>query len=75
MCIRDSISPLEIANAMREIAQMSGGITLDELKKEASEIFGFKRLTAGFSDTMDLALSVGLKAGRLRWEGKLLFAA
>lgn len=71
----DHISPLEIANAMREIAQMSGGITLDELKKEASEIFGFKRLTAGFSDTMDLALSVGLKAGRLRWEGKLLFAA
>ena len=71
----EHISPLELANAMREIARLSGGIALDELKKETSEIFGFKRLTSGFSDTLDRALSVGLKAGRLRWEGQLLKAA
>lgn len=57
---------------MREIALLSGGITLEELKKETSEVFGFKRLTAGFSDTMDHALAVALKSGRLRWEGQLL---
>lgn len=70
----EHISPLELANAMREIALLSGGIALDELKKETSEIFGFKRLTAGFSDTMDRAVSVGLDTGRLRWEAHLLRA-
>ena len=66
------ISPLELANAMREIASLSGGITFAELKKETSEIFGFKRLTQGLGDTMDLALSVGLTANRLRWDGTFL---
>ncbi len=60
---------------MREIARLSGGISLDELKKETSELFGFKRLTAGFSDILDRAVSVGLKSNRLRWERNLLFAA
>jgi len=45
------------------------------LKKETSELFGFKRLTAGFSDILDRAVSVGLKSNRLRWERNLLFAA
>lgn len=35
---------------------------------------GSKRLTAGFSDTMDRAVSVGLKEGRLRRDGSLLLA-
>lgn len=66
------ISPVELANAMREIAAQSGGITFAELKKETSDVFGFKRLTQGISDTMDVALSVGLATNRLRWDGTFL---
>lgn len=68
----DHISPHELANAMREVARRSGGINVEELKTETREIFGFKRLTAGFSDTLDGALAIGLETGRLRWDQNLI---
>ncbi len=68
----DHISPHELANAMREVARQSGGINVEELKTDTREIFGFKRLTAGFSDTLDRALAIGLETGRLRWDNNLI---
>lgn len=67
--VLEHISPLELANAMRDIALPSEGITIDELKRQTIEIFGFKRLTPGLSDTLDRAVAVGLKTGRLRRVG------
>ncbi len=67
----EHISPLEIANAMREIALLSGGITSEDLKREASGLFGFKRLAAGLNSVMENAISVGLAEGRLHREGEL----
>ncbi len=70
----EHISPHELANAMRAVALASGGITLDELKKETSELFGFRRLTASVGEALDVALQVAIGTGRLRWENELLRA-
>lgn len=70
----EHICPLELANAMREVARLSAGITSDELKKATSEEFGFRRLTAGMTAILDDALDLALVTGRLRRRGQLLHA-
>lgn len=68
----EHISPHELANALHEVALASGGITPEELKKVTSELFGFRRLTAGVGEALDAALTLALQTGRLRWENELL---
>lgn len=61
----DHISLVEIANAMRVSAEVSGGMTDDEVKREALGMFGGKRLTAAINDRLDAGLAYGMESGRL----------
>lgn len=59
------ISLVEIANAMRVAAALSGGMDETELKREALAMFGGRRLTAAIDQRLRLGLSHGLESGRL----------
>jgi hypothetical protein len=55
----------EIANAMAIVAQLGGGMTEVELKREALAVFGGKRMTDGISDRLDLGIARGVESGRI----------
>lgn len=59
------ISLVEIANAMRVAAALSGGMEETELKREALAIFGGKRLTSTIDARLAAGLRHGLETGRL----------
>ena len=61
-----SISPVELANAMRHIAEESAGIEEDPLFREVLTRFGAKRLTEEAVDLLKSALAEGQRLGRLR---------
>lgn len=56
---------VEIANAMAIVADLSGGMTEDEIKRESLGLFGGKRVTVGIGDRLGEALDTGLQTGRL----------
>lgn len=55
----------EIVNAMAIVAEVSGGMSREELKRECLGIFGGKRLTDGISGRLEESLILGLASGRL----------
>jgi hypothetical protein len=55
----------EIANAMAIVAQLGGGMTEVELKREALAVFGGRRMTDGISGRLDLAIERGVASGRI----------
>lgn len=59
------ISLVEIANAMRVAAALSGGMDDTELKREALAMFGGKRLTSAIDARLAAGLLHGLETGRL----------
>jgi hypothetical protein len=61
----DQINPLEIANAMAAIAHRSAGIEIEELKREALDYFGLKRMTTASEIVLSNALELGIQTGRL----------
>jgi hypothetical protein len=61
----EHISLVEIANAMRVAADLSGGMTDDEVKREALSMYGGKRLTAAINERLEAGLAFGLESGRL----------
>ncbi|QYF72335.1 DUF3320 domain-containing protein [Cryobacterium sp. PAMC25264] len=61
----DHVSLIEIANAMRIVAEAAAGMEETELKREALYLFGSRRLTDGISARLDQALAVGIETGRL----------
>ncbi len=61
----EHISLVEIANAMRVGAELSGGMSDDEVKREALGMFGGKRLTAAINNRLDAGLAYGMESGRL----------
>jgi hypothetical protein len=61
----EQISPHEIANAMAVIAHQSAGIEISELKREALEMFGLKRMTVASEEVLNKAIEFGIKRGRL----------
>ncbi|MBP2377275.1 hypothetical protein JOF42_000770 [Microbacterium phyllosphaerae] len=66
----------EIANAMAVVADLSGGMTDEEIKRESLGLFGGKRVTSGIGDRLSEALDTGLSSGRLqRRSGGLITAA
>jgi hypothetical protein len=67
----DHVPLPEIANAMAVVADLSGGMTDEEVKREALALFGGRRMTAGIGARLSEALEVGLHTGRLdrRTEG------
>lgn len=56
---------VEIANAMRVAAQVNGGMSEDELLREALALFGGARRTAAIKSRLDDALRYALDTGRL----------
>lgn len=62
----EEISLVEIGNAMRVIAEQSGGADRAELKREALALFGGKRMTAAVVARLDMALERAFARGALR---------
>lgn len=72
----DEISLIEIGNAMLVIAEQTGGIEPEELKREALGLFGGKRMTAGIEGRLGEALQKAVGKGALTAKrGKLTCGA
>ncbi|OBB77103.1 DUF3320 domain-containing protein [Mycobacterium sp. 852014-52144_SCH5372336] len=61
----DEVSIIEIGNAMLVVAEQTGGIRADELKREALTLFGGRRMTQAVSARLGQALDRALGAGLL----------
>jgi hypothetical protein len=62
----EDVSLVEIGNAMIVVAEQSGGIAADELKREALNMFGGKRITPAIGARLDDALKRALANGVVR---------
>jgi hypothetical protein len=69
------ISLYEISNAMRYLAEISLGITEEELFKETASAFGIQRLTDTVKLRLMLALRTGFSRGTLREDGTHIVAS
>jgi hypothetical protein len=65
----DHVSLIEIGNAMIVIAEQTGGIEADELKREALNLMGSRRITQTVGMRLVHALDAALKRGVLRQNG------
>lgn len=65
----------EIANAMAVVAELSGGMNEDELKRQALALFGGKRMTEGIASLLAAGLNRGVKNGRVERDGRGLYRA
>lgn len=65
----------ELANAMAVVADLSGGMTEEEIKRESLSLFGGKRVTSGIGDRLSEALDTGLRTGRLERRAEGLIVA
>lgn len=59
----DEVSLNEIANAMRVVAEESGGMSSDELKRGSLGEFGGRRMTSAIEARLDRALAFAVKVG------------
>ncbi|MGN6221885.1 MAG: DUF3320 domain-containing protein [Microbacterium sp.] len=71
----DHVPLEEIANAMAVVAELGGGMNVDELKRESLALFGGKRLTEGVSSRLDAGLQRGLETGRIERGDRGMFQA
>jgi hypothetical protein len=71
----DHVPLEEIANAMAVVAELGGGMSEDELKRQALALFGAKRLTEGVASRLDAGLQRGLETGRIERDDRGLFRA
>ncbi len=55
----------EIANAMAVAAELGGGMADGELKRQALNMFGGKRMTSGVDAILTTALRRAVKTGRI----------
>ncbi len=69
------ISLTEISNAMKSICAVAHGIRPEQLNKEVSRLFGITKVSAATNQRLDMALSFGLKNGRLVQAGEYIQAA
>lgn len=65
----DHVSLIEIGNAMIVVAEQTGGIEADELKREALNLLGSRRITQTVGMRLGHALTAALKRGVLRENG------
>jgi len=63
--VLDEVSLIEIGNAMLVVAEQSGGIEAEELKREALGLFGGKRVTQAIGARLESALDQTLGRGLL----------
>lgn len=68
----DEVSLIEIGNAMLVVAEQSGGVEAEELKREALGLFGGKRMTAGIEARLGEALERAVRKGLLSPSSGLL---
>lgn len=66
--VLDEVSLIEIGNAMLVVAEQTGGIEAEELKREALGLFGGKRMTAAIGKRLGEALEKVLGNGALTQE-------
>ena len=71
----EHVSLVEIANAMAVVAELGGGMSEDELKRQALTLFGGKRMTEGVSARLDAGIQRGLDTGRIERDERGLFRA
>ena len=50
---------------MAALAKASGGMPIDELRREALTVFGGRRMTKGITERLDAAVALGVRHGRL----------
>lgn len=60
----------EIANAMAVVAELGGGMSEEEVKRQALALFGGKRLTEGISSRLDAGMKRGLETGRIERDSR-----
>lgn len=70
--VLDEVSLIEIGNAMLVVAEQTGGIEAEELKREALGLFGGKRMTAGIEAQLAEALERAVGSGLLILSGARL---
>jgi len=61
----DEVPRIEIANAMRVVAEETGGVTADELKRGALQILGGRRITDAVGMRLDAGLKVAIDRGHV----------
>jgi hypothetical protein len=62
----EEVSLVEIGNAMIVVAEQAGGCMPDELKRDALNLFGGKRITPAIGGRLDAALKRALDRGVLQ---------
>ncbi|ORV09814.1 DUF3320 domain-containing protein [Mycobacterium celatum] len=62
----EEVCLIEIGNAMIVVAEQAGGIAAEELKREALNLFGGRRITQSVGSRLEAALKRALAKGLLR---------
>jgi len=65
----EEVSLIEIGNAMLIVAEQTGGIEKEDLKREALAMFGGKRRTQGITARLDAAMQQAVERGLLSVTG------
>lgn len=65
----------EIANAMAVAAELGGGMAEEELKRQALNMFGGKRMTSGIDAILTTAFKRAVKTGRISRDERGVFLA
>jgi hypothetical protein len=71
----DHVSLIEIGNAMIVAAEQTGGIEAEDLKREALNLMGSRRVTQAVGVRLGHALAAALKRGVLRQNGSGLIVS
>lgn len=70
----EDVPLIEIGNGMIVVAEQAGGINAEELKREALNLLGGRRITQGIKERLDAALERALTRGLSRQsDGGLIF--
>ncbi|GAA1256297.1 DUF3320 domain-containing protein [Pseudonocardia aurantiaca] len=62
----------EIVNAMVPTTVAAAGMSREELHREVLAVFGWRRRTRGATERLDAALELGVRSGRLRFDGAVV---
>jgi hypothetical protein len=63
--VASQISLCEMANAMKSICEVSGGVRYEQLVKETTKVFGFAKKSSQTDARFTMALEWGISNGRL----------
>lgn len=70
----NQISLCEIANAMKSICEVAGGVRFEQLVKETSKVFGIQKMSKDIEARFQAAVAWGSKFGRLVQSGEYIAA-